>query len=116
MSGLILLMIAGLIVYLVLAGMFILAAWGTSFRAKWLGLAALAAGAPGFVWMGWFAEKFDSGQCYSEVIHTISNAVERADDSPRALAAKIRKLPVHGYETVCSEVEAAAHALPHAAP
>jgi hypothetical protein len=113
MSGLFLLMIAGLIAYLVLAGTFILAAWGANSRAKWLGLAALAAGAPGFVWMGTFAEKFDLGQCYSEVVRTIAKAVEKTD-SPRALAEKIRTLPMRGYETNCSEVEAAAHELPNA--
>ena len=115
MSGLFLVMIAGVIAYLVLACTFILAAWGTSSRAKWPGLVALAAGAPGFVWMGSFAEKFDSGQCYSEVVRTIANAVEKTD-SPGALAEKIRRLPMRGYETNCSGVEAAARQLRNAAP
>jgi hypothetical protein len=115
MPGFFLLMIAGVVGYLVLAGTFIVAAWGANSRAKWLGLVALAAGAPGFLWMGAFAEKFDSGQCYSEVVRTIANAVEKTD-SPKALAEKIRKLPMRGYETSCAEVETAAHELRNPAP
>ena len=101
----------GLVAYLVLAAMFTLAAAGTNRRARWLGLAALAAAAPGFLWMGAFAEKFDSGQCYSSVINVIANAVKETDN-PKSLAEKIQALPMRGYETLCSEVEAAAHELP----
>jgi hypothetical protein len=106
-----LLLVTSLVAYLVLAAMFTLAAAGTNRRARWLGLAALAAAAPSFIWMGAFGEKFDSGQCYSSVINVIANAVKETDD-PKSLAEKIRALPMSGYETRCSEVEAAAHELP----
>jgi hypothetical protein len=96
--------------YLVLAAMFTFAAAGTNRRAKWLGLAALVAAAPSFVWFGAFGEKFDSGQCYSSVINVIAKAVKETDD-PKFLAERIRALPVRGYETGCSEVEAAANEL-----
>jgi hypothetical protein len=105
------LLVTSLVAYLVLAAMFTLAATGTSRRARWLGLAALAAAAPSFIWMGAFGEKFDTGQCYSSVINMIANAVKETDD-PKSLAEKIRALPMRGYETLCSEVEAAAHELP----
>jgi hypothetical protein len=107
------LLVVGLIAYLGLAAMFMLAAWNTNSRAKWLGLAAIAAAAPGLFWMGAFAEQFGAGQCYTAAVHMIANAVERTD-SPKILAEKIRVLPMHGYETFCSEVEAAARALPNA--
>jgi hypothetical protein len=88
---LIFLLVTSLVAYLVLAAMFTLAAAGTNRRAKWLGLAALAVAAPGFVWMGAFAEKFDSGQCYGSVINVIANAVKETDN-PKSLAEKIRAL------------------------
>ncbi|SRR6266404_4002642 len=105
------LLVTGLFAYLVLAALFTLAAAGTNRHARWLGLAALAAAAPGFLWMGAFVEKFDAGQCYSGVINVIANAVKETDN-PKSLAEKIRALPMRGYETLCSEVEAAAHELP----
>ena len=107
------LLIAGLFAYLILAAAFVIAARKANIRAKLLGLAALAAAAPGFAWFGAFGEQFGSGQCYSEVVHLIANAVERTT-SPRLLAQEIRALPVYGYETACSEVEAASRELPNA--
>lgn len=44
----------------------------------------------------------------------IARAIEKTD-VPKALAEKVRALPLHGYETNCSEVEAAAHELPNVA-
>ena len=105
------LLLAGLVAYLILAALFILAAAGTNRRARWLGLAALAAAAPGFLWMGAFAEKFDAGQCYSSIVNMIASAVKETDNA-KSLAEKIRALPMRGYETRCSEVEAAALELP----
>jgi hypothetical protein len=107
------LLLAGVVAYLVLAAVFLGAAWRTNARAKWLGLAVLAAAAPGFFWFGIFAEQFTSGQCYTEVMHHIANAVERTD-SPKTLAQRIRASPMYGYETVCSKVEAAGRELPDA--
>jgi hypothetical protein len=84
-------------------------------RARWLGLATLLAAAPFFVWIGSFGEQFETGQCYSRVNEYVARAVERTD-APQALAEKIEALPFRGYETACSEVEAAARELPNAAP
>jgi hypothetical protein len=108
------LLLAALIAYVVFAGLFVAAASGTNRRAKWLGLAALAAAAPVFSWFGAFSEQFESGQCYTQAITMIARAIENTD-VPKALAEKVRTLPLHGYETNCSEVEAAAHELPNAA-
>jgi|SRR5215470_14534309 len=105
-----LLLVTSLVTYLILAVLFILVTAGTNRRARWLGLAVLAAAAPSFLWMGAFGEKFDAGQCYSSVIGVIAKAVKETDE-PKSLAEKIRALPMRGYETVCSEVEAAAHEL-----
>jgi|SRR5262245_2450705 len=104
------LLVTSLVAYLILALMFTLAAAGGNRRARWLGLAALAAAGPVFLWMGAFGEKFGSGQCYSRVIDVIASAVKETGD-PTSMAEKIRALPLRGYETVCSEVEAAAHEL-----
>ena len=104
---------AGVIAYVVLAAAFLIAARKTNTRAKLLGVAALVAAAPGFSWFGSFGQQFSSGQCYSEVVHLIANAVERTT-SPKLLAQEIRGLPLYGYETSCSEVEAASQSLPNA--
>jgi 4-amino-4-deoxy-L-arabinose transferase-like glycosyltransferase len=102
-----------LIGYVGLALMFVAAAWKAPRRPKWLGLAAIAAAAPFFFWLGAFSEQFNSGQCYSRAIGNVANAVENTDD-PRGLAKRLHALPTYGYETVCSDLEAAAAALPNA--
>jgi hypothetical protein len=104
------LLFALLIGYIIMAAVFLGAAWGANRRAKWLGLAVLAASAPFFFWAGSFAEQFGAGQCYSNAVGMIANAVERTD-SPRQLAQDLRALPMHGYETSCSEVETATSRL-----
>lgn len=102
-----------LIGFCVMAVVFLLASRGVSRRGAWLGLAAIVLAAPFFFWLGAFSEQFTAGQCYSSAIHSIANAVAATDD-PAALAGKIRALPLHGYETSCVQVEAAAVKLPHA--
>jgi hypothetical protein len=77
------------------------------------GFAMLVFVAPMSFWIGAFVEQFDSGQCYSASIHMIAKAVERTED-PAGLSERIRSLPMHGYETVCRDVEAAAATLPGA--
>ena len=96
--------------YLVMTVMFLIAAWGTTRCAKWLGLAAIAAAAPFFFWLGTFSEQFGAGQCYSNVVSMIANAVEKTN-APQDLSKKIRALPMRGYETICSEVEIAGQRL-----
>ncbi len=110
---LVLLLPALLIGYVALSALFTAAVWQASARAKWLGLAALAASAPLFFWLGSFAEQFGAGQCYSNAMSMIASAVEHTNE-PAELAKQLRKLPLHGYETSCSEVEAAAKGLPNA--
>ncbi|HLO94888.1 MAG TPA: hypothetical protein VK195_11260 [Burkholderiaceae bacterium] len=102
-----------LIGYVALAAAFTTLAWRAPVRAKWLGLAAIAAAAPFFAWLGAFSEQFGAGQCYSGVMNKVANAVEHADSSA-AVAEQIRALPLRGYETDCAEVDAAARRLPHA--
>jgi hypothetical protein len=97
----------------VMALVFLLAGKGLNRKSKWLGVTALALAAPFFYWLGVFSEQFVSGQCYSRSIHLVSDAVA-STDSPSLLAEDIRALPLHGYETVCSDVEAAAGKLPGA--
>ena len=109
----VLLLPALLIGYVVLAALFVAATWKSPARAKWLGLASIAAAAPLFLWIGSFAEQFGAGQCYSSAIGMIANAVENSN-SPAELGKQIRALPLRGYETSCSEVESAAKALPNA--
>lgn len=99
--------------YIAFAIAFVVIAWKSPPRAKWGGLAAIAAAAPFFIWLGAFGEQFGAGQCYSNTFSMIGNAVERTD-APVVLAKKIRALPFHGYETNCTEVEAAAKELPNA--
>jgi hypothetical protein len=65
--------------------------------------------------MGKFGEQFATGQCYSKANEYVARAVERTD-APQALAEKIKALPFRGYESDCSEIEAAARELPNAAP
>lgn len=52
-----------------------------------------------------------TGQCYSTVMGSVATSVEQTS-SPKDLAARIRELPMHGYETVCDDVERAARRLP----
>ncbi len=105
-----LLLLAG---YLIFAAIFLGLDWRSTRHAKWGGLAAIAAAAPVFFWLGAFGEQFGAGLCYSEVVHAIAGAVEASQD-PGATARQIRDLPMHGYETSCAEVEAAARKLPGA--
>ncbi len=107
------LLLALLVGCVVMAAMFLGAAWKTPGRAKWFGLVAIVVSAPFFYWLGSFSEQFGAGQCYSNAMSMIANAVERTD-SPQDLARQLRALPMHGYETVCSEVEAAAGKLHNA--
>src|SRR6478672_4314434 len=107
-----LLLLALLVGCIVMAAMFLGTAWKTPGRAKWFGLAAILLSAPFFYWLGAFSEQFSSGQCYSSAIDRIANSVEHTS-TPRELAQRIRDLPLHGYETVCSEVDSAAAALPN---
>lgn len=102
-----------LIGFVVMTLVFLLAARGVTRKSRWFGVAALMLAAPFFFWLGAFSEQFTAGQCYSSAIHAIANAVAATDD-PAALAGKIRALPLHGYETSCVQVEAAAVKLPHA--
>jgi hypothetical protein len=104
------LLIIALFAYLALAALFTGAAWKANAKAKWFGLAAIAAAVPVFFWAGAFAEQFSAGQCYTKAINTIADSVGKTDD-PATLAERIRALPLYGYETVCSEVEAAANEL-----
>lgn len=106
-------LLALLVVYVVLAAIFFGAASRPTRYAKWVGLAAIAAAGPFFYWLGAFSDQFSAGICYSSSVEMIANAVEKTD-SPQDLAKRIRKLPLHGYETKCSEVEAAARELPNA--
>lgn len=92
---------------------FLLAGRGLTQKSKWLGLAAIILAAPFFFWLGVFSEQFTSGQCYSRSIVSIANAVSRTN-TPVRLAEQIRSLPLYGYETVCSDVEAASEGLPNA--
>ena len=107
------LLVAFLVGCVVMAAMLFGAAWKTPGRAKWFGLFAILAAAPFFYWLGVFSEHFGAGLCYSNTMLMVANAVERTD-SPRTLAGQLRALPMRGYETACSEVEAAAKALPNA--
>lgn len=107
---LLLVLVAGV---LLLAAAFLAAMMGPPRRAKWLGLATIAASAPFFFWLGTFAERFGAGQCYSSAMGLVANAVD-ATDSPEDLAKRLRALPMRGYETYCPEVEAAARQLPSA--
>jgi hypothetical protein len=110
------LLIAAFFGYVILAALFLVATSSRmGRRAKWLGLAAIVAAAPALVWFGAFGEQTAAGQCYSKINDYVARAVERTD-APRALAEQISALPFRGYETSCSEVEAAASKLPNAAP
>lgn len=65
------------------------------------------------VLVGALSESFTAGICYSSTIHSIGNAVQNSQ-SPADLAKQIHALPLEGYETVCTDVEAAAEKLPNA--
>ena len=101
--------------YVVMALVFLASAHAASRRARWFGLIAIAAAAPVFCWLGAFSEQASTGICYSSVVGNIANAVEQTQ-SPKALAAEIRSLPMRGYETSCPEVDQASHKLPDSAP
>lgn len=110
MAYLLLVFVAG---FIIMSLAFLLLGKGLTRPSKWLGVIALAFAAPFFYWLGLFSEQFSAGLCYSDSIHKIANAVQMTD-SPGKLAEQIRGLPLHGYETVCSEVQTAASQLPHA--
>ena len=99
--------------FVVMALIFLLAGRGLTRKSKWLGLLAIALAAPFFFWLGAFSEQFTSGQCYSRSIAMIASAVAKTD-SPVTLSEQIKILPLYGYETVCSDVEAASEELPYA--
>ena len=107
----ILLLLSLLIGYAVMAAIFLVSAHATPRHAKWFGIIAIAAAAPFFYWLGAFSEQADAGICYSNIVGNVADAVEQTQ-SPRALAAKIRALPIRGYETSCPEVEQASLRLP----
>jgi hypothetical protein len=103
------------IAYLILTIAFVATTPALPARTRWLGLAAVLAGAPLFYWIGSFGTQFQSGLCYSEVITDITIAVEKTSN-PNTLATKLRALPLAGYETSCSDVKVAAKRLSGAAP
>ena len=82
-------------------------------KSKWLLTAVFFFSASLFFWLGSFSEQFTSGQCYSHSIRLIASAVAKTN-SPVELAVQLNSLPLYGYETVCSEVMAAAEKLPNA--
>ena len=108
-----LLLLALLIGCVVMAAAFLVAAWKAPRTAKWFGFLAIVISAPFFYWLGAFSEQFGAGQCYSNAMNMVANAVERTG-TPQKLAEQLRTLPMRGYETNCSEVEAAAKKLPNA--
>jgi hypothetical protein len=105
------LLLVALLGYFVLAGIFGVVSRGAPRRARVAGFVAIAAAAPFFVWYGAFGEQFTAGQCYSNAFESVAAAAERST-APKVLASQIRALPLHGYETECSEVEKAARRLP----
>ena len=104
------LLLAALLGYIVLAGVFAVMSRGAPRRARVAGFLAIAAAAPFFMWFGTFGERFTAGQCYSSAFESVAAAAERSA-GPKALAQQIRALPLYGYETECSEVEKAARRL-----
>ena len=106
---LIVVLVAG---FVVLALTLLTAMSGVPRRIKWLSLGTIAVAAPLFYWSGVFSESFVAGQCYSNAMGMVAQSVERTSN-PQQLAAQIRALPMHGYETVCSDVEKAAGELPN---
>jgi hypothetical protein len=106
------LLLTCLLGYLGFAAVFVFVTQGVPRRARWAGLVAIAASAGFFFWAGIFSEQFDAGQCYSNVVDKIANAVEHTHST--GLAGQIRALPMHGYETPCQEVEV--NQLPGLAP
>lgn len=96
--------------FCVMVLVFLLAASGLIQKSKWLGLAAIVLAAPFFFWLGAFSEQFTSDQCYSRSIGLIASAVTTTE-TPAELAEQIKSLLLYGYETVCSEVEAAPEKL-----
>lgn len=104
------LLLLALLGYFVLAGLFWVGSRGAPMRARIAGVIAIAAAAPGFIWFGGFGERFTAGQCYSNAFEAVAAAVERSE-TPKVVAAQIRALPLHGYETECAEVEEAARRL-----
>lgn len=104
------LLLLALVGYFVLTGLFWVASIGTPMRARLAGFIAIAAAAPVFICFGGFRERFTAGQCYSNAFDSVAAAAERTN-APKTLAAQIRALPLHGYETECAEVEEAARRL-----
>lgn len=110
MSLLLIFLIVG---FIAMSLVYLLMGRGLTRSSKWLGVATLVLAAPFFFWLGAFSESFTAGICYSNTIHSIGNAVQNTQ-SPVELAKQIHALPLEGYETVCTEVEAAAEKLPAA--
>lgn len=110
MSLLLIFLIVG---FIAMSLVFLLMGRGLTRSSKWLGVATLVFAAPFFFWLGALSESFTAGICYSNTIHSIGNAVQNTQ-SPVELAKQIHALPLEGYETVCTEVEAAAGKLPNA--
>ena len=92
------------ILYLILLTAFVATTRALPAKARWLRLAAILTGAPLFYWIGGFGTQFQSSLCYSEVISDITSALEKTTN-PNTLAAKLRALPLAGYETSCSDVK-----------
>jgi hypothetical protein len=97
-----------------LAIAFVATTSGLPARARWLGLTAILAGAPFFYWIGNLGAQFQAGLCYSEVIGDITVAVEKTNN-PTSLASKLKRLPLAGYETSCTDVNAATKRISSAA-
>ena len=106
----VLLLLSLLVGYVVMAFVFLASAHTASRRSRWLGFIAIAAAAPVFYWLGAFYEQASAGICYSNVVGRVASAVEQTN-SPKALAAEIKSLPMRGYETSCPEVEQASRKL-----
>jgi hypothetical protein len=66
---------------------------------------------------GLFVTSFDLNQCYNEVINSVAQHAESdlksgAPDAAARFAAYKQSLPLHGYETSCRELRAAASKQP----
>jgi hypothetical protein len=101
------------IIFVALCVVFLLVSPNERRTVRWLGFGVLVLSAPVSYWFGSFSNAFTDGICYSTTIDSIAAAVEVTSD-PKALAARIRAMPLEGYETVCSSVQAAAESLPGA--
>ena len=64
----------------------------------WAGFVATAVALPIAYFLGVFTSSFNDNLCYSEVVHEL---LQRSPSSP------LPPLPLHGYETSCTQVLAA---------